>query len=188
MTVTRCHRHKLVSVEYRQVFRYAHMAGIQHANSIIADSITSASSPTRAIHEEQKDNDTLNAVDSEREPQIRPKRVGRTYGRPKPRLDEKDVADEDLVSRARILRTAPRDADDQVIPESDDTFIFPWKEKLRAIDEGLDDDPTTHQSEINPSRIAGDCDASNTRTELSGANETKYETPQCLLFLIPANY
>lgn len=155
------------------------MVGVQHADSIIADSTVSPSSPPRSIHEDTKDNDTINC-----EPLIRAKRVVRTYGRSKPKEGIEDVANDDLGTRARILRTAPLDADDQVIPESDDTikntpeFRFAWRDQLRAIDEGLDiteNEMISHQLEATPSTIAKDRDASDTRRELSRIDETMYE-------------
>jgi hypothetical protein len=118
------------------------MAAIRPESSIIADSTISPSSPPRATQVDAKDNET--PIPVELEPRIKAKRVARTYGRPRPQVDVEDVAHDGPGSRARILKTAPRAADNQVIPESDDAIEtapmsthYSWRDKLKAIDEGL---------------------------------------------------
>lgn len=172
------------------------MAGILHADSIIADSTISPSSPPRPVHECLDDNDITRV---EAEPPLKVKRIAKTYGRSKAKEDVEDTAHGDLVSRARILKTAPRDADDQVIPESDDAIDsgpkfagFGWREKLKEIDAGVysaGDGEASLQREATHSGITKDIDTSNdtsnTRRELIQASESWYPF---LLFLVSTDY
>jgi hypothetical protein len=166
------------------------MAGILHADSIVSESIISTSSPSRADHEGPEDNDiTLVEV----EPPLKVKRVIRTYGRPKAMEDVED-AHSDLGSRACVIKTAPRDADDQVIPDSDDAIEtgsefpdFAWRAKLKEIDEGFyssGDGEATLQRQATQSMITRDLDTSITRKRLIQTNELWYEISRFLRFFV----
>lgn len=156
------------------------MAGIIHSNSIVADSTTSRPSSPDTIHEGLGD-DNCTPASVVLEPQFKPKRAAKTYGRPRSVEDVEEVTNVDLVSRARILKTAPRDADDQVIPESDDAtgsglkFTgFAWREKLKEIDESINasgNGEATHYREVTQGVIAEDDRVSNTREVFSEVNE-----------------
>ena len=158
------------------------MAGNLRTDSIIADSIisfSSSSSPPRPVSEDIVDSNASTRI----EPPTKVKRVGRTYGRPRTDAHVGGIVHDDPASRARILKTAPRDADDLVIPQSDDVDErplifggFDWRAELKAIDAEFDmsgEKPATE-----PTAIASTTeDASTARQDNGGLCQTAFVSP-----------
>src|SRR5882724_9741611 len=149
------------------------MAGILRTDSIIADSIASASSSSSPPRPEDiVENNASKLV----EPPTKVKRVGRTYGRPRTDANVGGTVRDDAVSRARILKTAPRDADDLVIPQSDDADERPlkfggfgWRAELKAIDDEFDMSGEQHATQLTTvASTTADDDASTARQDVGG--------------------
>ncbi|GJJ07572.1 hypothetical protein Clacol_001775 [Clathrus columnatus] len=122
------------------------MAPLEHADSIIEESVISTS-PSRHV---DTDNETSTSV---AEPSL-PRRVTKTYGRPKIDQSGRDNTENTYESRAHTLRTAPPDTERLVIPESEDASTysgtsapgFEWRKQLKQIDDDYNNKNTTELS------------------------------------------
>ncbi|KAF8529160.1 hypothetical protein BU17DRAFT_80350 [Hysterangium stoloniferum] len=132
------------------------MAAIAHADSFIADSTISPSSPNISSTGLLPEKDASSSTESNGNI----KRVVRTYGRPKVNADVPVTLPNDWSTRARTLKTAPPNTEAQVIPESDHedatepaegaaVFMgYAWRDKLREIDDFDNDDDALEGSNV----------------------------------------
>lgn len=125
------------------------MAPLEHADSIIEESVISTS-PHRPG---DTDNDASTTTTETSSLPLRSLRVTRTYGKPKTSKDDDNDTGYNYEGRGHTLRTAPPDTERMVIPESEDsstlarhTSGFKWKQQLREIDDKFNGQSTVASS------------------------------------------
>ncbi|KIJ56825.1 hypothetical protein M422DRAFT_40404 [Sphaerobolus stellatus SS14] len=117
------------------------MAALAHADSFIADSTVSPSSPEAVPSDAPQHPDASDTVSTD---DHAPKRVVRTYGKPKAATETAENPITDTSTRILTFRTAPPNTETQVIPDSEDSstsspkFDYSWRAQLKAIDDGAD--------------------------------------------------